>query len=60
MLKDGKFIREEPPKIGRFYVPKLKEDEHTPEERFAQDLLLESKQERISFLSKFFGYMLRV
>lgn len=60
MLKDGKFIREEPPKIGRFYVPKLKEDEHTPEERFAQDLLLESKQERISLLSKFFGYMLRV
>jgi hypothetical protein len=60
MLKDGKFIREEPPKIGRFYIPKLKEDEHTPEERFAQDLLLGSKQERISFLSKFFGYMLRV
>lgn len=60
MLKDGKFIREEPPKIGRFYIPKLKEDEHTPEERFAQDLLLGSKQERVSFLSKFFGYMLRV
>ncbi len=60
MLKDGKFIREEPPKIGRFYIPKLKDDEHTPEERFAQDLLLGAKQERVSFLSKFFGYMLRV
>ena len=60
MLKDGKFIREEPPKIGRFYIPKIKDDDHTPEERFAQDLLLGSKQERISFLSKFFGYMLRV
>lgn len=60
MLKDGKFIKEEPPKIGRFYTPRLKEDENTPEERFAQDLLLGSKQERICFLSKFFEYMLRV
>ena len=59
MLKDGKFIREEPPKIGRFYVPKTKEDDHTPEERFAQSLLL-GYSDKQSFLSKFFGLMLRI
>ncbi len=60
MLKDGKFIKEEPPKIGRFYVPKFKEEDHTPEERFAQSLLLEHRQANQSFLSKFFGLMLRI
>lgn len=60
MLKDGKFIREEPPKIGQFYVPKFKEEDHTPEERFAQSLLLGYQQRRESLLSRFFGLMLRI
>ena len=60
MLKDGKFIKEEPPKIGRFYTPRLKEDDHTPEERFAQSLLLGWQDDKRSFLSKFFGLMLRI
>lgn len=60
MLRDGKFIKEDPPKIGRFYAPKLKEDEWTPEERFMQSLLLGYKDDRHSFLSKVLGFMLRV
>ena len=60
MLRDGKFIKEEPPKIGQFYTPKLKEDERTPEERFAQSLLLGYKETENSFLSKIFGFILRV
>jgi hypothetical protein len=60
MLRDGRFIREEPPKIGRFYTPKTKDDDHTPEERFMQDLLLGYKEQQHSFLSKVFGFILRV
>jgi hypothetical protein len=60
MLRQGKFIKEEPPKIGAFYTPQSKADNHTPEERFVQSLLLGYEEEKESFLSKFFGFMLRV
>lgn len=60
MLRDGKFIKEDPPKIGQFYVPKFREDERTPEERFAQNLLLGYQEKQYSLLSKIFGLILRV
>jgi len=60
MLRDGKFIKEEPPRIGQFYTPKLKEDDRTPEERFAQNLLLGYQEKQYSLLSKLFGFILRV
>lgn len=60
MLRDGKFIKEEHPKIGAFYVRQFKSENHTPEERFVQSLLLGYQEKRESFLSKFFGFMLRV
>lgn len=60
MLRDGKFIKEDPPKIGQFYVPKFKDDERTPEERFAQNLLLGYQEKQYSLLSKIFGLILRV
>lgn len=60
MLRDGKFIKEDPPKIGQFYTPKIKEDSWTPEERFMQSLLLEYREEQHSLLSKVFGFILRV
>jgi hypothetical protein len=60
MLKQGRFIKEELPKIGRYYVPRVKEDERTPEERFAQDLILGDVNKKYSFFSKFLGVMLRV
>jgi hypothetical protein len=59
MLKDGRFYREEPPKIGEFYTPKPKEDTCTPEERFVQDIIL-GHQEKPKLLSKVLGYMLRI
>lgn len=60
MLKDGVFVKEEPPTIGRCYVPKFKEEQVTPEERFVQSILLGYKQDRQSILSRWFGLMLRM
>ena len=60
MLRDGKFIKEDPPKIGAHYVPRLRPEEYTPEERFVQDLVLNYQERNASVLSKFLGIMLRV
>ena len=60
MLRDGQFIKEEPPKIGQFYVPKFKEEPHTPEERFAQSVLLGYRDPKLSLFSRVLGLMLRV
>ena len=60
MLKDGKFIKEELPKIGQFYVPKFREELYTPEERFAQSVLLGYREKGFSFFSKMLGIMLRI
>lgn len=60
MLRDGKFIKEEPPKIGKFYVPKFKEEQYTPEERFAQSLILGYKDTQFSLFSRVLGFVLRV
>jgi hypothetical protein len=59
MLKDGRFYREEPPKIGEFYIPKPKEDICTPEEQFVQDIIL-GYQEKPKLLSKVLGLMLKM
>lgn len=59
MLKDGQFIKEEPPKIGANYTPKTGVLP-TPEERLVQDVLLGYKNQPQSFLSRIFGVMLRV
>lgn len=60
MLRDGRFIKEEPPRIGQFYVPQVKEEDRTPEERFMQNVLLGHKEQQYSFLSRVFGFMLRI
>ena len=60
MLKDGRFYKEELPKIGKFYIPKQKEDQCTPEERFVQDIILGHKDTGNRFLSKMLGYMLKM
>jgi len=59
MLKDGRFYREEPPKIGEFYTPP-KEDTCTPEERFVQNIILGHQEREHNFLSKMLGFMLRI
>lgn len=60
MLRDGQFIREEPPTIGAHWVPKVKEDLTTPEERFMQNLLLGVRETKGSILSKVLDKMLRL
>lgn len=59
MLRDGQFVREEPPKIGAHYTPKAGAV-LTPEERLVQDVLLGCKNQPQTFLSRIFGVMLRV
>jgi hypothetical protein len=60
MLQNGKFIKEEPPKIGIFYYPQYRDKKSTPEERLVQDILLGLRCQSESFLSKVFGILLRV
>lgn len=45
MLRDGHFIRETPPQIGKFYTPS-KERLYTREEIFAQNVLLSNGERR--------------
>lgn len=59
MLRNGQFIKEDPPKIGSHYVP-TKPMPFNREEQFVQNVLLGIKDQQQSFLSKFFGFMLRV
>ena len=40
MLRDGQFIREEPPKIGAHYQPNIHNRDFTEEEQYTQMLLL--------------------
>ena len=60
MLKDGRFYKEEPPRIGKFYLPKQKEDQCTPEEQFVQDIILGREDRGPRLLSKVLGYMLKM
>lgn len=60
MLRDGKFIKEEPPAIGAHWVPTNREDTTTPEERFVQDLLLGVREPKVSALSKALGRLLSI
>lgn len=58
MLRNGQFVREEPPKIGSHYTPKTGTPP-TPEERLVQNILLGYKNQPQSFLSRVFGVMLK-
>jgi hypothetical protein len=60
MLRDGYFIKEEPPKIGAHYIPQFYARPSTPEERFMQDVVLGAKPQRESPVVKFFGRLLGV
>ena len=40
MLRDGQFIKEEPPRIGSCYTPFMRNSMDTKEEWFMQDILL--------------------
>ena len=58
MLRDGQFIKEEPPKIGAYYTPTTS-PQFSKEEQFMQSVLLGATRHE-TFLSRFFGFMLRV
>jgi hypothetical protein len=60
MLRDGYFIREEPPKIGAHYIPQFYQRVSTPEERFVQDIMLGAKPQQESPVVKLFGRLLSI
>lgn len=60
MLRDGYFIKEDPPKIGAYYVPQFYSRPATPEERLVQDIVLGAKPHRPSPVVKFFERLLGV
>ena len=60
MLRDGYFIKEEPPKIGAHYIPQFYQRVSTPEERFVQDIMLGARPYNESPMVKFLGRLLSV
>jgi hypothetical protein len=60
MLRDGYFIKEEPPKIGAHYIPQFYARPATPEERFVQDIMLGQRPEGESPVVKLFGRLLSI
>jgi hypothetical protein len=60
MLRDGYFIKEEPPKIGSHYVPEFYQKPATPEERFVQDVMLGITPDKESPVTRLLGRLLRI
>jgi hypothetical protein len=71
MLRDGKFIRDEnlikatpyhtgKVRIGELYTPPLYRKVLSPEDQFAQNLILGIRQEQQSFFSRIFGLILKL
>jgi hypothetical protein len=58
MLKNGTFIKEDPPEIGKLFIPEYKWEHFTPEERFVQDLLLDNTKNK-NFIEKLFEVFAR-
>jgi len=58
MLKAGKFIKEEPPEIGKLFIPEHKWEKFTPEEMLVQDLLLDDGKNK-TFINKLFDAFAR-
>ena len=51
MLRDGKFIKEDPPKIGAHYLPTAQHKDFTEEEWRTQMLLLGDTERKESLIS---------
>lgn len=61
MLRDGYFIREEPPRIGAHYVPRFYSRSTTPEERLVQDIVLgQPVSQRPNVITRLFGRLLTI
>ncbi len=60
MLKDGKFIKEPPPKIGAFWVAPYKKRELNNEERLAEALYRGYNPERMGLAAKLINALLRI
>ena len=52
MLRDGQFIKEEPPRIGAHYMPITQHKNFTDEEWYAQMLLLGDIEQGTTHISE--------
>lgn len=60
MLRDGHFIKEDPPRIGAHYVPQFYSRPATPEERFVQDVVLGVPPQSVSVITRVLGRLLAI
>ena len=60
MLRDGHFIKEDPPRIGAHYVPRFYSRPATPEERFVQDVVLGVPPQSVSVITRVLGRLLAI
>lgn len=61
MLRDGNFIKEDPPRIGAHYVPQFYSRTSTPEERLVQDIMLgQPILQRPNVITRIFGRLLAI
>lgn len=60
MLRDGHFIKEDPPRIGAHYVPQLYSRPTTPEERFVQDVVLGVPPQSVSVIARVLNRLLAI
>jgi hypothetical protein len=60
MLRDGQFIKEEPPKIGAHYSVNIHQRKATPEECFVQDVLLGINPYTTNKFEKILGKLLSI
>ncbi len=60
MLRDGHFIKEDPPRIGAHYVPQFYSRPATPEERFVQDVMLGVPHQSVSVITRVLGRLLSI
>jgi len=60
MLRDGQYIREAPLKLSVHYIPKKYPSHISKEEQFAQNILLGIAEQKLSILSRVFGFLLRM
>ena len=60
MLRDGHFIKEDPPRIGAHYVPQFYSRPATPEERFVQDVVLGVQPKGVPVITRLLGRLLAI
>jgi hypothetical protein len=60
MLQDGEYIESRKPQIGAHYIPSMRRKDQTPEEIFAQNIILNIKPEQKDNFFSLIGRILKI